>query len=391
MAMPAPLPANEHQRLLSLSSYDILDTPREAAFEDVTCIAAQICQTPMALISLVDLTRQWFKSAVGLDAAETPRDVSFCAHAILGSDMFVVPDAALDPRFRDNALVTGAPFLRFYAGAVLHSLEGYKLGTLCVLDRAPRQLEDGQRAALEALARQTMVQLELRRALRATERVNRYRSRVMAVAAHDLKQPVNIVHMALDTLSQRLASEDDRQVLGYAASAIAKLNSELDALALASRLDQESLRVDSFPIDRVLESTRDNWTLRAKRKGLRLKVRACNATVRTDETMLSTIIGNLVGNAIKYTDRGGVLVGCRRRGDALVIEVSDTGRGIEEDQLAAIFNSFHQLDGAAEGLGLGLAIVKRTAELLGYDLDVVSRPGRGSRFSVAIRPPSPLR
>jgi signal transduction histidine kinase len=389
--MLAPFPGNEAQRLSSLRSFNILDTPREAVFEDLARIAAQICGTPMAIISLVDQTRQWFKAEVGVGVPETSRDVSFCAHAILQNDLFVVPDAAEDPRFFDNDLVTGSPHLRFYAGAVLHTNDGHALGTLCVLDRIPRNLEATQRAALEALARQAMGQMELRRALIEAEKVSRYRSRLMAVMGHDLKQPVNVVHMALGTLANRLVNEEDQEILDFAANAVTKLNSELDALALASRLDQESVRIERFPIQRVLDGAFDNWSLRARRKGLRLRVLQCGLDIESDESMLTTIVGNLIGNAIKYTEHGGVLVGCRRRDNALAIEVWDSGVGIPEDQLERIFQAFQQLDSArSEGLGLGLAIVRRTAELLGYDIAVDSRPGRGSRFSVLIPAPAEL-
>lgn len=163
--MKAPLPSNEAARLEALSQYNILDTAPEQAFDDLTRLAAQICKTPIALVSLVDARRQWFKSKVGLNVQETSRDVAFCAHALHKPKALIVPDALADERFAKNPLVTSEPHLRFYAGVPLITPEGYPLGTLCVLDHVPRQLSDWQIEALTALARQVVTQLELRRNL----------------------------------------------------------------------------------------------------------------------------------------------------------------------------------------------------------------------------------
>ncbi len=156
---------DEQGRLSALRRYAILDTAAEAAYDDVTHLAAHLCATPMALVSLVDESRQWFKSKLGLDVAETPRDIAFCSWAIQGDDLFEVADAVHDARFRDNPLVTGDPNIRFYAGAPLRTHDGFRLGTLCVLDRVPRVLEQEQRSALRVLARQVMLQFEMRRTL----------------------------------------------------------------------------------------------------------------------------------------------------------------------------------------------------------------------------------
>lgn len=161
--MKIPLPKNESQRLKVLWQYDVLDTVPEEVFDELADLASHICEAPIALISLVDENRQWFKSRVGVSVKRTSRDISFCTHAILQNGLFVVSDATKDPRFRNNPLVTGPQKIRFYAGVPLRSPDGYALGTLCVLDKQPRLLRPEQKKALAVLARHVETQLELRR------------------------------------------------------------------------------------------------------------------------------------------------------------------------------------------------------------------------------------
>jgi GAF domain-containing protein len=161
--MSLPTQQNEKQRLKVLWQYEVLDTVPEEMFDDLTELAARICEAPIALISLVDEDRQWFKSKVGVTLKETSRDISFCAHAIKQDDLFIVPDATKDWRFAQNPLVVSEPRIRFYAGAPLITPDGHALGTLCVLDQVPRELRGDQQQALRVLARHVMTQLELRR------------------------------------------------------------------------------------------------------------------------------------------------------------------------------------------------------------------------------------
>jgi len=158
-----PRPSDEDRRLAALHEYRVLDTGSEQVFDDFTTLAAMICEVPMAMISLVDETRQWYKSKVGIRRRHTPRDISFCAHTILQTNPLIVSDAAKDPRFAHSPLVTKPPHVRFYAGFPLINPDGYALGTLCAVDRHPRRLTKGQQKAMAVLARQVMAQLEAKR------------------------------------------------------------------------------------------------------------------------------------------------------------------------------------------------------------------------------------
>ena len=168
--LTSPVPANEDERLAALRDYKILDTPTEQVFDDLTWLASFICQTPIALVSLIDRHRQWFKSRVGMTATETPRSESICAHAVMNPDRILeVRDASKDRRFAGiPSVASGA--IRFYAGAPVVGARGHAVGTICVIDREPRSLSDDQRHALQILAHQAASQLELRARLMAAER-----------------------------------------------------------------------------------------------------------------------------------------------------------------------------------------------------------------------------
>ena len=186
--MTATMPSTEAARLAALNRYAILDTEPEQSFDDLVVLASFVCRTPIATLSLVDDHRQWFKSKVGVEIRETPRDISFCAHAIQQEELFIVPDALADPRFKDNPLVLGDPHIRFYAGAPLIDEDGYALGTLCVMDRQPRELDDTQREALFSLRRLALSQIELRRNIQLLKEALSDRTREEHAREQELKQ-----------------------------------------------------------------------------------------------------------------------------------------------------------------------------------------------------------
>ena len=207
----APKPGNEAARLDALRRYKILDTPPEEPFDDLTLLAARICEAPVALISLIDADRQWFKSKVGLSATETSRDVSFCAYAITQPDLFVVPDALADERFATNPFVISDPHIRFYAGVPLVTPEGDALGTLCIIDYEPRELSAHQEEALRTLARQVVAQLEMRRGLDELAGTIAARDRAEGALRHSEER----YRMLVETMSDGLGVQDGNGLVTY--------------------------------------------------------------------------------------------------------------------------------------------------------------------------------
>jgi len=212
-----PLSLNEDERLAALRSYNILDTAAEKDFDDLTTLASVICQTPIALISLVDTERQWFKSHIGLAASETPIEQSFCARAIVSyNEIMIVDDARKDDRFADNPLVTGDPKIVFYAGVPLINEEGFALGTLCVIDQKIKHLSDEQTTALKVLAKQVVDKLELRRKITDLQIANQvlrdanvFIQKFASTAAHDIKNPLSSILLTSQALKIRLQKLQD--------------------------------------------------------------------------------------------------------------------------------------------------------------------------------------
>ena len=219
----APMPHDEQDRLAALIGYGVLDTEPERPFDDVARLASMLCGTPIALVSLVDASRQWFKARVGLEVSETPREIAFCAHAILEDQVLVVEDASRDPRFADNALVTGGPRIRFYAGAPLQTPGGYEIGTVCVIDRRSRRLSEEQLTALQALARVAIDELELRRI--RTRRDRRFSSSFLPLCA--VCKKVRDLNDDWCTIETYLAETNDVRISHGLCNACARLDDTL--------------------------------------------------------------------------------------------------------------------------------------------------------------------
>ena len=231
----------EAARLCALHEHAVLDTPPEPAFERIVRLAARFLQMPVALVSFVDQDRQWFKAVCGLEVRETPRRVSFCAHAIEGEDVMVVPDATRDPRFADNPLVTGQPFLQFYAGAPLRTADGRKLGTLCVLDHRPREFDEAGRQILRELAATVIDELELRRVAAALRLQVAQRER----AERKLAEALRSVESQVVARTAELSRRNDQQQVVAGLGALALAGGEVDALlAVACRRVKDTLGID---------------------------------------------------------------------------------------------------------------------------------------------------
>ena len=401
-------PATEAARLAALRQFQILDTPPEPFFEEAARLAATLCAVPVALVAFMDVERQWFKANIGLPFQEMPRDIAFCVHAMKQDEMLVAQDTRRDPRFAANPLVTGEPFLRFYAGATLRTAEGAALGTLCVFDREPRRLAPEQRDALQALARLVMGHLETRRRVALQERLameaNRaakLKSEFVASVSHEFRSPLHGLIGATDLLLESDLTPEQQKLGAIAADSAQSLLRLVNDILEFSKIEARRMSLNPAPFDlrRKIEGTAARFALRAAAKGLKLTVSFAPdlpESVTGDAGRIQQIVTNLVDNAVKFTKSGTVRIEVRRESEAetpesraglIVIEVSDTGGGIAPEQIERVFEPFAQAGSAVSrqgGTGLGLSISRQMAALMRGSLTAVSEPGVGAIFRLTL-------
>lgn len=391
-----PLPPNEAERLRALHHYRILDTLPEQVYDDLTRMAAQICDAPIALVSLIDAERQWFKSRLGIEEPETDRAISFCAHAVATGEMLMVHDALRDVRFFDNPNVLEDPHVRFYAGAPLRTEAGHALGTLCVIDRRPRELSDSQVAMLQTLSRMVMSQLDLRLLLSEREQVERARSELVSIVSHELRTPLTAIRGSLGLIEGGAAGEMPPaisplvQVARNSTDRLIRLVSDvLDLERMeAGRMELPLVELDSAGLVQTAVSGIGGMATQA---GVEIssEVDPDAGRVRGDHDRLVQVLTNLLSNAIKASPPGSeVWVRVEPAPNGRVrMSVRDEGPGIAEGDLPKLFGRFQQVGRSKGGSGLGLAICRGIVEEHGGRIGVDTRPGEGSTFWFEVHAP----
>ncbi|REE25643.1 GAF sensor signal transduction histidine kinase [Winogradskyella pacifica] len=386
-------PTNEEERLIAVKSYSIIDTLPESDYDNLTELAATICDVPIALITILDKQRNFFKSHYGISFNESPRELSFCGHAILEDDIFIVNDAREDMRFVDNPLLEEQNVV-FYAGVPLLDPSGFKLGTICIFDHIPRELSESQIKALKTLGKQVVNLLELRKKNTnlnlikgELEERNTQLKSFASLVSHDLKSPLSNIIALTDLLKEENKnnlSDDSLQYLDYIEDSTTVLKNYIDGILMYYSADElltsikEDIKLSEIADDIKHILISDNEQLLFN-----------DALIKNiNKAALSQILINLVDNALKYNNKKDRTVEIKY--ESLLthhkFSVIDNGIGIPLNQQEQIFEIFKTIknDFTKSNTGIGLSTVKNLVKKLNGQISVVSEIGKGSAFNFTI-------
>jgi signal transduction histidine kinase len=393
-------PANEEQRLKALHRYDILDSGKDEAFDQIATLAARITHMPIALISLVDEDTVWFKSTIGINLDKSTRELSFCSHAISGPEQqFVVNDLTTDPRFHDHPYVINPKSpLQFYAGVALLDADGHALGTLCVLDRKPNSITDEQLDILKTLAKQVVKLIELHRNNRELEKAwdqlklkNQDLRDFAGRVSHDMKMPLANMIVTSDIIKARYQSKLDKEAYKYldylkdSAFSLSEYISGMLTYYESDRIAEE--KVEQFNIYHLLEDIIELLNIDQQ---VEIDFPADDLEISCNRTALEQIILNLLGNSLKYNDKEviKITIDVVKEDDQYHFTISDNGMGIPPDKLESIFGLFSTVGTldrhGRKGNGIGLSTVQKLVERLGGTISVRSEVGNGTTFDFTV-------
>jgi signal transduction histidine kinase len=387
-----PIPVNEKERLHELYKYELLDSVYEQEFDDIVQLASRLCNAPISTISLIDFDRQWFKAKTGLNDSESERNVSFCAHAINQDIMMEVPDVTVDERFFDNPLVLGDPNIRYYAGMPLITSSGYKLGTLCVIDRMPRKLDPEQTFALKVLSKQVIKLFELRTRQKELKKISDLQQQIMSIMAHDIRGPLASLKSVYEMKITGIFTKEEEMSID--ALVPRQLDSTLNLLnnivAWGSlQLGNANQHDEEVSIFDMCDECISYYLLAADAKGnSMLNLVSPSISYIGNKQGLEFVLRNLLGNANKFTDKGDIIVSARIHGDCLEIYVTDTGVGMTEDVIESISERTWSVYTAGtnneKGSGMGLKLMFEYLSNIQGTLKFESKPGEGTTVTVSL-------
>ncbi|MDP2385422.1 MAG: ATP-binding protein [Bacteroidota bacterium] len=393
---------DENKRVNILREYQILDSPPEEAYDDIAQLAAEICQTKLAAITLIDEKRQWIKSQVGseLKLNNIPLSSSFCVHLLGNKDLVIVPDCAKDARFSENPIVKNGPKIAFYAGVPLVSPDGYMLGSICVLDVQQRELAPYQLNALKVLAKQVMKLLELSKInhelLSNRNRIEtRYEEleRFSYAISHDLRGPVKNISALIGLLNLQLKSGSEEDIKQYMIKIVKesdrmnKLVADLLEFSLYGKKQQVK---EWFSVADILDDVKLSMEQKLRENNVMITYSETISRIYAVKSDITRLLQNLLENAVKFRKIGTppkINVMCTEEKEYWKLSVQDNGIGISKEGSEKIFEVFSRLHSNEryQGTGIGLATCKRIAENHDGRIWVESAPNEGSTFYVLLK------